>query len=88
MRIGIDLAGLTPADVRVEVVVGHVGVNGNLEETEVMALSAVEQRGTVYMFAKEFIPHQTGRLGYSLRITSNHYSDPLTRLCNALLKWG
>jgi starch phosphorylase len=88
MRVAIDLAGLTPNDVRVESVIGHVGVNGTLEDTEVMTLPAVEQMGTVYVFAKEFVPVQTGRLGYSLRISSNHYNDPVTRPCNALLKWG
>ncbi len=88
MRAAVDLAGLTPADVRVEAVVGRVGINGQLEETEVMTLPAVEQEGSVFIFAKEFVPLQTGRLGYSLRVSPNHYHDPLTRPCNSLLKWG
>ena len=88
MRAVVDLAGLSPTDVRVEAVIGRVGVNGNLEETQVMSLPAVEQRGKAYVFQREFVPHQTGRLGYSLRITPNHYDDPLTRPCNALLKWS
>ena len=53
-----------------------------------MTLPAVEQHGSVYVFAKEFVPLQTGRLGYSLRVSPNHYHDPLTRPCNSLLKWG
>src|SRR3954463_1588992 len=88
MWTAVDLAGLTPADVRVEAVVGRVGITGQLEGTEVMTLPAVEQRGTVYVFQKEFTPHQTGRLGYALRIGSNHFENPLTRPCNSLLKWG
>lgn len=88
MRAVVNLAGLSPRDVRVEAVVGRVGVNGNLEETQVMSLPAVEQQGDAYVFLKEFVPHQTGRLGYSLRISPNHYDDPLTRPCNALLKWS
>jgi glycogen phosphorylase len=69
-------------------VVGRVGVNGNLEETQVMSLPAVQEDGDSYVFEKEFVPHQTGRLGYSLRISPNHYDDPLTRPCNSLLKWS
>jgi starch phosphorylase len=88
MRAVLDLAGLQPRDVRVEAVVGRVGVNGSLEETQVMTLPAVAQDGTAWVFCTEFVPHQTGRLGYSVRVSPNHYDDPLTRPCNALLKWG
>jgi glycogen phosphorylase len=88
VRAVVNLAGLSPKDVRVEAVVGRIGVNGNLEETQVMTLPAVEQAGDEFVFLKEFVPHQTGRLGYSLRISPNHYDDPLTRPCNSLLKWS
>jgi starch phosphorylase len=84
----VDLAGLSPEDVRVEAVVGRIGTSGQLEETEVITLPAVEKREAVYVFAKEFVPFQTGRLGYALRISPDHYDDPLTRSCNPLLKWG
>ena len=88
VRAVVNLAGLSPSDVRVEAVVGRIGVSGNLEETQVMSLPAVEQNGNDCVFLKEFVPHQTGRLGYSLRISPNHYDDPLTRPCNSLLKWS
>jgi len=88
MRAVLDLAGLSPRDVRVEAVVGRVSVNGSLEETQVMTLPAVAQEGPAWVFCNEFVPHQTGRLGYSVRVSPNHYDDPLTRPCNALLKWG
>jgi len=88
VRAVVNLAGLSPQDVRVEAVVGRIGVHGNLEETQVMTLPAAEQAGNEYVFLKEFVPHQTGRLGYSLRISPNHYEDPLTRPCNSLLKWS
>ncbi len=88
MRAVVNLAGLSPKDVRVEAVVGRVGASGNLEETQVMSLPPIQQEGSAYVFQKEFVPHQTGRLGYSLRISPNHYDDPLTRPCNALLKWS
>jgi starch phosphorylase len=88
VRVAVDLAGLRPGDVRVEVVVGRVGPSGHLEEAEVMLLPPVEERDSVFVFAKEILPQQTGRLGYTLRIAPNHHEDPLTRPCNPLLKWG
>ena len=88
MRAVVSLGALSPRDVRVEAVVGRVGVNGSLEDTQVMTLPAVEQNGDGWIFSSEFVPHQTGRLGYSVRVSPNHYDDPLTRPCHALLKWG
>ena len=88
VRAAVELAGLDPEDVRVELVMGRVGASGGLEDTEVMVLPPVEKNGSVAVFAKEITPQQTGRLGYALRISPNHYDDPLTRPCTSLLKWG
>lgn len=88
MRAVVDLAGLEPNDVRVEAVVGRVGPGGVLEETTVMTLQPGKQLGRAYEFVREFTPDMTGRLGYSLRISPNHYDDPLTRPCRSLLRWG
>ncbi len=88
VRAAIDLAGLSPGDVRVEVVIGRVDSNGHLEETEVMVLPPVEQNGSVAVFSKDVIPERTGRVGYALRVSPNHFDDPLTRPCTSLLKWS
>lgn len=88
VRAAVDLAGLNANDVRVEVVLGRVDSNGHLEETEVMVLPAVEQRDTVAVFGKDIVPERTGRLGYALRVSPNHFDDPLTRPCTSLLKWS
>ena len=83
----VDLAGLSPDDVRVEAVIGRINAEGNLNETEVLTLPPKEQRSATAVFAKEFIPQLTGRLGLSIRISPNHYDDPITRPCHSLLKW-
>jgi starch phosphorylase len=88
VRAAIDLAGLQPAEVRVEVVMGRVGADGGLEDTEVMVLPPTEQVGSVAIFEKEIVPERTGRLGYALRVSPNHCDDPLTRPCTSLLKWS
>ncbi|HYP13506.1 MAG TPA: alpha-glucan family phosphorylase, partial [Bryobacteraceae bacterium] len=88
VRAVVDLAGLSPEDVRVEAVVGRVGVTGQLEDSQILHLPAVEQRGSAYVFHKEFMPQQTGLLGFALRVSPNHDDNPLTRPCNSLIKWG
>jgi starch phosphorylase len=88
VRAAIELAGLQPGDVRVEMVMGRIDSNGHLEETEVMVLPPVEQRDTVAFFGKDIVPERTGRLGYALRVSPNHFDDPLTRPCTSLLKWS
>jgi len=88
VRAAIELAGLKPEDVRVEVVVGRVDSNGHLEETEVMTLPPVEQQGSVAVFGREIMPERTGRLGYALRVSPDHFDDPLTRPCTSPLKWS
>ena len=88
VRAAIDLAGLQPDDVRVEVVMGSVDSNGHLEQTEVMVLPPVEHNGSVAVFAKDVVFERTGRLGYALRVSPDHFDDPLTRPCTSLLKWS
>ncbi|MFN7992791.1 MAG: alpha-glucan family phosphorylase [Bryobacteraceae bacterium] len=88
VRAAIDLAGLQPDEVRVEVVLGRVGTDGGLEDTEVVVLPPVGQDGSVAVFQKEIVPERTGRLGYTLRISPNHCDDPLTRPATSLLKWS
>ena len=88
VRAAIDLAGLGPTDVRAEVVIGRVDSNGHLEETEVIVLPFVEQQGPAAVFSKDIMPERTGRLGYALRVSPNHYDDPITRPCASLMKWS
>lgn len=84
----VDLAGLTPEDVRVEAVIGRVDSDGALEGTEIVTLPAIEQRGSAWQFGCEYAPHQTGRLGCAFRISSNHFDNPLTRPTNTMLRWS
>jgi starch phosphorylase len=87
-RAVVDLSGLKPDDVRVEVVVGTVNVNGELQGIEVLALSPDGSTSAGHVFAKEYVPIQTGRLGYAVRVSPNHSDDPLTRPCHSLIRWG
>lgn len=88
VRATVDLAGLKSSEVRVEAVVGPIGGNGQLQSTFVLPLQPVSERGSSVEFATEFSVQQTGRVGYSVRISPNHFNNPLTRACNSLLKWA
>jgi starch phosphorylase len=88
LRASLELAGLTPEDVRVEAVVGRVGAHGELEDTQVLTLAPAGRQESVFMFGSDFAPFTTGRLGYALRVSPNHCDDPLNRPCDALLKWA
>lgn len=59
-----------------------------MEETEVVLLPSVSVNGDIAVFEREIVPAQTGRLGYAVRMSPNHYDDPLTRPVTSLLKWG
>ncbi|MEQ1884552.1 MAG: alpha-glucan family phosphorylase [Bryobacteraceae bacterium] len=87
LRARVNLAGLTPEDVRVEAVVGKIGPHGDLDDTQVIALHPVEQQDGIVLFGKDFAPLTTGRLGFAARIGPNHMQDPLNRPCYSPMKW-
>jgi len=88
LQTEVDLAGLEPSDVRVEALVGPIGATGELENAEVVVLHATNQRGPSWVFSENYQPKTTGRLGFAVRVGSNHFDNPLNRPCNALLKWA
>ncbi|MEP7353557.1 MAG: alpha-glucan family phosphorylase [Acidobacteriota bacterium] len=91
LRVELDLAGLTPGDVRVEAMVGRVSSTGELLEVQIVPLAADIAPGNnpgSYAFRRDLVPPITGRLGVAVRISTNHFEDPLTRPCNSLLKWA
>jgi starch phosphorylase len=84
----VDLAGLSPADVRVEGIVGPVSNEGMLRDTTVISMPPLGERDGCHIFSHEYVPEQTGRLGYAVRISPNHCDDPLTRPCSSFLRWA
>jgi glycogen phosphorylase len=89
----VDLAGLKPADVRVEALAGPIGGDGHLESPETFVLNPVgDASGPVWSFAAGYQPSFTGRIGISVRVTPNHNlggaHNTLTRPCHALIRWG
>jgi starch phosphorylase len=88
LRASVFLNELQPGDVRVEAVVGRVGTDGLLQETMVISLPPKREQNGWQLFERDFVPHQTGRIGYTLRIAPNHCEDPLSRPCRSPMKWA
>ena len=86
-RATLDLAGLSPSEVRVEAVIGQIGPTGTLTDTYALPLKPVAEMSDKVVFENQLTLQQTGRLGYSVRISPNHFDNPLTRPCNSRLKW-
>ena len=77
-----------PRDVRVEALIGRVGPSGELEDPKIVLLAPRSQRGSIWTFGENYKPATTGRLGFAVRVSSNHFDNPLNRPSNALLKWA
>jgi starch phosphorylase len=88
VQAGLNLSSLKPNDVAVECVIGRIGASGGLEETEVIVLPHRNTTGDISVYGKDIVPTQTGRLGYSVRVSPNHNDDPMTRPVTSLIKWG
>ena len=73
---------------KVEAVIGKIGANGQLQDFRTVALVPTAQTGESFVFSNEYVVQQTGRIGYSVRVSPNHFQNALTRPCNAPLKWG
>jgi starch phosphorylase len=52
-----------------------------------VSLAAIGQTGEDYQFESEYTVRYTGRLGFSMRVSPNHFENPITRPCNSPLKW-
>ncbi len=84
----VDLGPLEPRDVRVEALVGRVSATGDLEDPQLVLLAPSDRHGTVWTFTQQYQPKATGRLGFAVRVSTNHFDNPLNRPCNTLLKWA
>jgi starch phosphorylase len=87
LRASVRLGGLNAEDVRVEAVVGRVDPDGLLEDTSIITLPFLSEQNGKFLFGRDFVPHQTGRLGYALRVSPNHCDDPLSRPCHTPVRW-
>ena len=73
VEVAVELGELSPTDVRVELIHGHVGHNDELEGTQRETLvPSGNPSGGVARFNGEFVCHATGRYGFSVRVVPHH----------------
>jgi starch phosphorylase len=90
----VYLGGLTPGDVRVDALAGHIGGDGYLESPDLVRLTpeatTADSRGAC-RFTARYTPSMTGRIGLAVRVMPNHImgrDNPLTIPCHPLIVWA
>ncbi len=72
LKVAVDLNGLTPEDVRVELLIGRASKHGQDKDLTVLPFKAVSCSGKACDFALELTPELCGRLLYRIRVYPYH----------------
>jgi len=72
IQVAVNLNGLTPDDVRVEMLIGRASKQGQEKELRVMPFSATGKLGDECLFTLEMTPEYCGRLIYRIRVYPHH----------------
>ncbi len=64
----VELGHLTPADVKVQAVIGKVGANRELVSSRIEDLKHVDAQGSKHVFEGEFLCDTAGYQGYTIRV--------------------
>ncbi len=84
----VDLDGLEPGDLHVDVVYGEAGVDGTLHPTGERRLDFLSREGgTVCTYAGSFEPGMAGRVGWAIRVMPGH-PDLHNPFATGLVRWS
>jgi glycogen phosphorylase len=72
LQVAVNLNGLTPEDVRVEMLVGRASRLGQEKELRVLPFNATGPNGNECVFTLEMTPEYCGRLIYRIRLYPHH----------------
>ncbi len=72
IQVAVDLNGLNPADVRVEMLVGRATKQGQEHELRLLSFSPTAMAGKENVFTLEMTPEYCGRLVYRIRVYPHH----------------
>ncbi|MBX7132521.1 MAG: alpha-glucan family phosphorylase [Fimbriimonadaceae bacterium] len=86
VRALVKLGSLTPADVRVQALIGQVGANRELQHVELVDLKHVGQEGDQSVFEGHLKCDEPGHRGYVVRVIPNHH-DVRVRTELPLVAW-
>ncbi len=85
----VDLAGLSPDDVNVELYLGHLDANNEIVQGEARAMDFVnkDEKGMCVYRASDIICHTSGLHGYTVRILPYH-PDLVSSFMPNLITWA
>jgi starch phosphorylase len=88
VRARVDLGGLSPRDVLVEVYEGDVNASGDLVRGRAQALRAVEEDGDgIHQFRGWVACERSGRIGLAVRVRPSR-RDLECRVESELIRWA
>lgn len=83
----VELAGLAPDEVGVELYYGYLSSEGEIERPRRLPMSYCGTRGDAAMFCAEIVCDTTGRQGFTVRILPSHRAL-VHPFLPGLIKWG
>jgi glycogen phosphorylase len=89
VRARVQLGGLKPEEVTVELYLGHVNADGEIDEAATLPMELAESptRGDLFAFEARDVPCRcSGRNGYTVRVRPFH-SDEARPFLPGLIRW-
>jgi glycogen phosphorylase len=68
----VELGGLAPAEAAVELYHGNLSSQGDIVNPERMEMTAIEQRGSAWIYRVSVACDRTGKQGYAVRVLPKH----------------
>jgi starch phosphorylase len=88
VRARVQLGGLAPEEVAVELYLGRLNADGQLADAVIVPMQPAGQQDGVHIFeAKEVMCRRSGRNGYTVRVRPFHL-DEARRFLPGLIRWA
>ncbi|RLA85991.1 MAG: alpha-glucan phosphorylase [Deltaproteobacteria bacterium] len=85
----VDLGGLDPEEVRVDLYYGPLGPGGEMKQRRIARMELLGTEEGVWAFSISLPSEETGRFGYYVRVTPYHpYLIPTHYALGLLVTWG
>ena len=68
----VELGGLAPAEAAVELYHGNLSSQGDIVDPERIEMTAIEQRGSAWIYRVSVACDRTGKQGYAVRVLPKH----------------
>jgi starch phosphorylase len=87
VSVRVQLGGVSPADVEVQVCYGHLDADGDVTSPQVLALAPDGATGGSVLFTGQVPCKSSGQFGFSVRVLPKHANLP-NLFEPGLVTWG